>query len=268
MKLPESILVKKQVKTFEKTFKENNVKHRIVCTVRYDDECRNGHNSFSITATIYSDEYSSGNRYFVTGGCIHEEIEKHFPELKHLVKWHLMDSDGPMHYVANATYHARTREDMNIALDVPTRFEKRLKFDSIPFAFREFNRGFFNKLEKGVDWNNEIITVHKHPKGPETYSDNYSFSFLKTENWHDCPFSIKQNAEEFLEAFKNFKYAIISTPIEWNKAVKPNIKAARSCAVWPDATLEQLQNEKLLMQRLPVLMQEFKKDIEALGFIF
>ena len=51
-------------------------------------------------------------------------------------------------------------------------------------------------------------------------------------------------------------------------AVEPNIEAARSCAVWPDATLEQLQDEKLLMQRLPALMQEFKKDIEALGFIF
>ena len=268
MQLPESILVKKQFQTFEKTFKENNVKHKIVCTVRYDDECGNGHNSFSITATIYSDEYSSGNRYFVTGGCIHEEIEKHFPELKHLVKWHLTDSDGPMHYVANATYHARIREDMDIPLDVPTRFEEKLKFDSIPFTFKEFKRDFFKELEKGVDWNNEIITVHSHPRDPETYSDNYSFSFLKTENWYDCPFSIKQNAEEFLEAFNNFKYAIISTPIEWNKAVEPNLEAARSCAVWPDATLEQLQDEKLLMQRLPDLMKEFKKDIEALGFIY
>ena len=268
MQLPESVLVKKQVKTFEKIFKVNNVKHRIVFEVRYDDECGNGHNSFSIKATIYSDEHSSDNRYFVTKECIHEEISKHFPELKHLVKWDLINSDGPMHYVANTTYHARTREDMNIALDVPTRFEKRLKFDSIPFTFKEFKRDFFKELEKGVDWNNETITVHSHPSDKETYSDNYSFSFLKTENWYDCPFSIKQNAEEFLEAFKNFKYAIVSTPIEWNKAVEPNIEAARSCAVWPDATLEQLQSESALMERLPKLMQEFKKDIEALGFIY
>ena len=116
--------------------------------------------------------------------------------------------------------------------------------------------------------NNEIITVHSHARDKETYSDNYSFSFLKTENWYDCPFSIKQNAEEFLEAFRNFKYTIISTPIEWNKAVEPNLEAARSCAVWPDATLEQLQSEEALMERLPALMQEFKKDIEALGFMY
>ena len=268
MQLPESVLVKKQVKNYEKIFKENNINHRIVCKVRYDDECGNGHNSFSITGNIYSDEYSSSNIYFVTGGCIHEDISKHFPELKHLVKWHLTSSDGPMYYVANTTYNARTRENMNIALDVPTRFDKRLKFDSIPFTFKEFKRDFFKELEKGVDWNNETIRVHSHPKDPETKSDNYSFSFLKTENWYDCPFSIKQNAEEFLEAFKNFKYAIISTPIEWNKAVEPNLEAARSCAVWPDATLEKLQNKEVLMERLPALMQEFKKDIEALGFIY
>ena len=36
MKLPESVLVKKQVKTYEKIFKENNINHRIVCKVRYD----------------------------------------------------------------------------------------------------------------------------------------------------------------------------------------------------------------------------------------
>ena len=53
MILPESILVKEQFETYEKIFKENNINHRIVCKVRYDDECGNKHNSFSITGTIY-----------------------------------------------------------------------------------------------------------------------------------------------------------------------------------------------------------------------
>ena len=57
MILPESILVKEQFETYKKIFKENNINHRIVCKVRYDDECGNGNNSFSITGTIYSDEY-------------------------------------------------------------------------------------------------------------------------------------------------------------------------------------------------------------------
>lgn len=48
---------------------------------------------------------------------------------------------------------------------------------------------------------------------------------------------------------------------------------ARSSAVWPDATDEQLclpkeQLEALLIERLPVLMAEFRKDVESLGFIY
>lgn len=41
-----------------------------------------------------------------SGGCIHDEVAKHFPELAHLIKWHLSSTDGPMHYVANTVYWA------------------------------------------------------------------------------------------------------------------------------------------------------------------
>jgi len=37
---------------------------------------------------------------------LHDEIGKHFPELAPFLKWHLMSSDAPMHYVANARYWA------------------------------------------------------------------------------------------------------------------------------------------------------------------
>ena len=47
-----------------------------------------------------------------------------------------------------------------------------------------------------------------------------------------------------------------------------DIEAARSCANWKDATLEQLLSEQLLKDRLPQLMEQMKKDIEALGFIY
>jgi hypothetical protein len=38
--------------------------------------------------------------------------------------------------------------------------------------------------------------------------------------------------------------------------------------VWPDATLEQLANRKALEERLPGLMSEFQKEVEALGFTY
>lgn len=52
-KLPESVLVKSQTKTFgPKFFSEQGQQYRIIAKVRYDDQCGNGRNSFSITAEI------------------------------------------------------------------------------------------------------------------------------------------------------------------------------------------------------------------------
>ncbi len=77
----------------------------------------------------------------------------------------------------------------------------------------------------------------------------------------------KNNAEEFLEALQNFKYEYVKVPYKWCEAVEPDLEAARVCAVWPDAELEDFTEEKLLA-RLPSLMEEFKADIEELGFVF
>lgn len=73
-------------------------------TVRYDDTCRNGHNSFAITG-----EYTDvGQPYWKrTSGCIHEAISAAFPELAPFIKWHFCSTDGPMHYIANTVYHAQ-----------------------------------------------------------------------------------------------------------------------------------------------------------------
>lgn len=68
--------------------------------LRFDDECENGHDSFAITGKI------KVGRRFETWGCIHDEIREHFPELAHLIKWHLTSTDGPMYYIANTVYWA------------------------------------------------------------------------------------------------------------------------------------------------------------------
>lgn len=65
--------------------------------IRLDDECNNGHNDFSIT----------GETKF-TGGCIHEEIIKHFPEFQIFIDLHLCDQAGVHMYIAeNGFYHLK-----------------------------------------------------------------------------------------------------------------------------------------------------------------
>ena len=153
MKLPESKLVKSQKVTTSKTIG----REKLVVTIRHDDECGNGHNSFSITGTL--SEKKRNNRWYECGwGCLHDEVAKFFPELAPHLKWHSCSIDGPLHYLANTTYHARAEE--------------------------------------------------------------------------------------------------------------PDVDFARSTAIWPEATLAQLQSPALLLARLPNLMVEFKTAVESLGLVY
>lgn len=101
-----SVLTKNQKQKFTKAI---DSKRTIEVTLRYDDECGNGHNSFSITGSIRNSSIRGFDKT-ETCGCIHNEIKKYFPEFSHLIKWHLMDSDSPMHYVANSIYFASDRD--------------------------------------------------------------------------------------------------------------------------------------------------------------
>jgi hypothetical protein len=87
---------------------------RIQPVVRYDDQCGNGHNTFSITADIRDEHGDAG------GGCCHALIVEAWPELAPLIKWHLCSSDGPMHYLANTLYHVEQHGPDKAWLEVRT----------------------------------------------------------------------------------------------------------------------------------------------------
>lgn len=93
-----STLQKSQYKKFTKNINFEGKPCVMTVKIQYDDECENGHNSFSITGDI------KNSRRYEMGGCIHEEIAKFFPEFKHLIKWHLMTSEGPLYYIDNTTF--------------------------------------------------------------------------------------------------------------------------------------------------------------------
>ena len=77
----------------------------LIINLRYDDDCGNGHNSFAITGDIYKAGKRS-DKNMIASGCVHDEIRKLAPEYAKYIKWHLMNSDKPMHYIANTIYHA------------------------------------------------------------------------------------------------------------------------------------------------------------------
>ena len=93
-------------KEWNKMFYENGQKYRI--QVRSELVHRDGNRNayFSIGGDIYR-HAKNGRKVWEAGGCIHDDIIKHFPELQLLVDIHLSDEDGvPMHAYANAAYWA------------------------------------------------------------------------------------------------------------------------------------------------------------------
>src|SRR5690606_4043709 len=77
-------------------------------SIRLNDECKNGHQDFAITADGYKKGLPKTERNYLYGGCCHEEILKAKPEFKIFIDLHLCDYAGvPMHPSANGHYHMK-----------------------------------------------------------------------------------------------------------------------------------------------------------------
>ena len=88
----------------------NNEEHNYKIEIRLNDECRNGHEDFAITADFWLPNNIRRDRNIISGGCCHEEILKVRPDLKIFEQLHLCDFRGyPMHYVENAFYHLKNK---------------------------------------------------------------------------------------------------------------------------------------------------------------
>jgi hypothetical protein len=80
---------------------------KTVIKISLDDDCKNGHMDFSLTADIYEKRGVAGGGYWreTGGGCCHEHILKLRPDLKIFADLHLSDQYGvPMHSFVNAFY--------------------------------------------------------------------------------------------------------------------------------------------------------------------
>jgi len=266
----DSILTRNQVKKFNKSIRFEGKPANIVCEVRYDDQCGNGHNSFSITGHVRL----VGGKDWEIGGCIHEEIAKHFPELAHLIKWHLFDSNGPMYYLQNTMYHASDKDCHGYRKGEACSWSQFIKFGDFPMLFPAGKTlRALVEASKGslAFWQGLEIVPIDHKKDDYPFKPKYKFTCMNTvTEWHLCPFDTLQQAEEFKAAaiWCNGCVELVTLPDDYSLGKTPDLEAARACAVWPEATLEQLQDKEQLLARLPGLIEAFRHDIEALGFTF
>lgn len=148
-----SILTKSQFQTFTKEINYEGTDCTMSVTLRYDDECNNGHNTFSITGRIKGGKYGRYGYEIDMAGCIHDEIKKYFPEFAHLIKWHLCGSQQPMYYIENTLYFATDKRDFNAArqsaiwenatdeqLSLPSEELKKLLIERLPELMTNFKK--------------------------------------------------------------------------------------------------------------------------------
>lgn len=216
--IPKSKLIKRQSIIKQKTGMLNGERVDIIVKICHDDECNNGHNTFSITADIYKAGRRHTDNNWIMGGCCHDAVIKLFPELKQYIKWHLCTSDQPLYYVENTLYHACEKDCWGL------------------------KKGEKQQIKNGRT--GELCWQLEEHKNIPKYID----SDTKPEN-----------------------PGIVLKYVPWcqvGEGKASELKAARACAIWEDATLEQLQDKKLLQKRLPGLMREFKTAVESLGLIY
>lgn len=243
--------------------------------IGFDDDCGNGHNTFSITADVYTIESRRRND-IAAGGCMHEEIAKIFPELAHLLQWHLWSTDGGMHYVANAAFHASNRDCWGTLKGEPRpgSFETFVRFSDVPILHKlnpAFAK-FLQEFRKGVhgDFDFEVLTVgyENRPDANYKFGPKYTFGGFGTR-WHDCPFDDEGTALRFLTALQRCSPVFEQFPTAWGEGKERDFAAARSVANWPEATDEELSAPDLkekLEARLPALLAAFRADVQACGF--
>jgi len=220
-----STVTSRQIKTYgPKVYTKDGVTYSLTATVRYDDECRNGHNSFAITGS----QTRLRGRTWVDDccGCLHDLIAEHFPELAPFIKWHGMTSVGPLHYVANTIYHASDRDCWGLLKGEP--------------------KQIVNGRTKEPGW--ELVAIDEQGNVMPTYR------LPKALTAPECPTS-------------TFR-------LEWRpwcrigEGKARELDAARSSAIWPEATDEELTAPGLadrLLARLPKLIEDFQADLKKLG---
>jgi hypothetical protein len=220
------------LKTFGPKFYSNNDEQfKIVATVRYDDQCHNGHNSFSITGS----QWRTVSRYYNyryraqwiedTCGCIHELIAEHFPELEPFLKWHGMTEKGPVHYIANTLYLAGDRDHWGLR-----KGETR--------QIRNGKTGLQCWQLVAKDEQGNLIPTYKLPRYEDGEAPPTSRFTLEWQPW-----------------------------LKIGEGKPRELDLARKSAIWPEATDDELTAPDLktrLELRLPALIADFEKDLEQI----
>lgn len=240
--------------------------------LRFDDNCKNGHMSFAITADVYTTE-SRRRRDIAAGGCMHDEIEKVFPELAPLIKWHLVSTDAPTHYLSNTLYLAGDRDCWGKRKGEAKSYKTVVYFSDRP-VHHPIKEPFLDFIRSRAGTGEFKVIAITHDNKPGGYQFGPKFTLLGYgEKWHECPFDDELTAREWCNALNSGGFRFEQIPDSFGEGKERQLDAARRAAVWPEATDAELMQEPealkaQLSARLPALLAEFRADMERIGFVY
>lgn len=217
---------------------------RLHAEIRFDDSCKNGHASFAITGEISGAARSMDNGSI---GCAHDDIARIFPELGHLIKWHLCSTDEPMHYVSNAVYLAGDRDHNG------------LRFGET----RHIRNGRTGELA----WTLEAVRAPGVLISTGATGQEYA-------NKESVPlYLLEKSAQGDAETLPPVPVLRWAPMLRVGEGKPRDLDGARRAAIWPEATDAELMVQPdalraLLEARLPALMEAFRADMAAAGLLW
>lgn len=133
-------------KKWSKVFYKDGEKYRIDVIADLVHRDGNSNAYFGIGGDVFR-LAKNGRKVWEMGGCIHEEIIKHFPELQPLVDIHLADEDGvPMHAYSNASYWAGQTKFQALDLEMLAKHLRVTKEEANQLAM--FVSSYYPELDK------------------------------------------------------------------------------------------------------------------------
>lgn len=247
-------------------------------SVRFDDSCGNGYQTFAITAEVKATRKCRDP--WLAGGCLHDEITRVFPEFGPLIQWHLTSAGPRSTAIQNALYLAGNRDCWGRAPGDPCRYASTLQFDGVPVRQRvkeSFWQWLLDGREAGVQFG--AIGVPYAGKSERVFNPKFTLVARDdsgdhepfTSRWENCPFDDQVEADEFAEAMNTCSVEFSKLPVAWSEGKARELEAARRAAKWPDATDAELSvpREELravLEARESGVRAQFREAMESAGF--
>lgn len=234
------------MKTIEQS---NDLRHTInganyQIEIRLNDECKNGHQDFSITGTFWQSGKPHNDRYLDCAGCCHDEILKVRPDLKPFVDLHLSTAKGvPMYAIENGFYHLKNGEQRGKTAKEITVDHLRLKDGEFEILEKSEDKIYFQALieklgipERWIKEANEAIKILEGMTGKEFVNDSQKTGFIPLgeklkevealiESGHYSPEKIaERNAQKKAKQYEKERNSIIEHRDK--EVAKENIECA------------------------------------------